>query len=81
MIQVLLTGYTPEFDLHRITFVKLLQREASLPLATAKEYMERCVMGECVAVAMPSLNIAELFVRRARELGAIAEISGVQQRR
>lgn len=79
MVQVLLKGCTPVLDHHRITFVKLLQSRAHLPLKTAKECMERCILGEPVAVETPTLAVAEALAAEATRLGATAEVLGVHE--
>lgn len=79
MAEVLISGLTLALDRNRITFVKLLQRQACMSLPAAKESMERCVMGEAVVIAVQSLSAAEELAAEASRLGAIAEVRTVEQ--
>lgn len=79
MARVVLTGWVP--GLRKVSLAKLLQQEAGLPPATAKDCVDRCLARERVTIEMPSAASASRLVVAANALGALSEVEGAQHRR
>jgi hypothetical protein len=79
MPYVLLKGWRP--GLRKVSLTNLLRARASLDLETAKTFTDRCLAGEAVRIAMPSLGAAEKLAREMSDLGANADVEAIPQRR
>ena len=72
MVVVQLTEWKPH--LQKVSLLRLIQQHAGLPLAEAKACVDRHLNGEVVTLHIKDFVTAELFIREASEIGAVARI-------
>ena len=72
MPRVILSGWKP--GLKKASLTRLLQDRAGLRLETAREYTDRCLAEQAVAIELPTLAAAESLTREASEVRALVEI-------
>ena len=74
MPKIILQRWRP--GLPKISLTKLLQERAGLSLTSAKDHVDRFLVGEEVAVSVPTADEAQSLAAAVRQLGVDCEIDG-----
>jgi len=71
MPSTIITGWVP--GLKKVEHTKLVRHHSGMDLRDAKRVTDRVLDKETVAIAMPTIEEAELLAAKLRAIGALAQ--------